>query len=65
MQKYRAVLSKFQMYFNGIEVSTITAENILAFMSRFSDGTKQRTKRLASNLPGTFPESVQGSYWSC
>jgi len=50
LRNYEFILSNFQNHFGDIELSTITSEDILAFMSKVSDGTKQNTKKLRLTL---------------
>ena len=47
-------LGNFQNHFGEIELSTITSEDILAFMSTVTDGTKQNTKKLRFTLLSAF-----------
>lgn len=54
LRNYEFVLSKFQNHFNDIELSSITSEDILVFMSTVSDGTKQNTKKLRLTLLSAF-----------
>ncbi len=61
LRNYESVLGKFQNYFRDIELSSITPENILAFMSRLSDGTKQSTKKLRFSLLAAFFNFIKDS----
>jgi len=40
LRNYEFILTNFENHFNDIELSSITSEDILAFMSTVSDGTK-------------------------
>ena len=39
LRNYEFILGNFQYHFGDIDLSTITSEDILAFMSTVSDGT--------------------------
>ena len=39
LRNYEFILRKFQDHFTDIELSSITSDGILAFMSKASDGT--------------------------
>jgi hypothetical protein len=41
LRNYESILDNFYSHFGDIELSSITSEDILAFMSRVTDGTKQ------------------------
>ena len=61
LRNYESLLGKFQDLFRDIELSSITPEGILAFMSRVSDGTKQSTKKLRFSLLASFFSFVKNS----
>lgn len=61
MRNYEFILSKFQNYFGDIELSSITSEDILTFMSEVSDGTKQNTKKLRFTLLAAFFNFIKNS----
>jgi len=61
LHNYEAVLSKFQIYFSDIELSSITSDNILDFMSQFSAGAKQSTKKLRFTLLAAFFNFIRDS----
>ena len=61
LRNYEFILSNFQYYFGDIELSSITSEDILAFMSTVSDGTKQNTKKLRFTLLSAFFNFVKNS----
>ncbi len=46
LRNYEFILDNFQNHFGDIELSSITSEGILAFMSEVSYGKKQNTKKL-------------------
>ncbi|MGD2185795.1 MAG: site-specific integrase, partial [Desulfobacterales bacterium] len=54
-------MDNFQNHFGDIELSTVTSEDILAFMSTVSDGTKQNTKKLRFTLLSAFFNFVKNS----
>ena len=61
MRNYEFILNNFQDHFGDIELSRITSEDILAFMSSVSDGTKQNTKKLRFTLLSAFLNFVKTS----
>jgi hypothetical protein len=54
-------LDNFQNHFGDVELSSITSEDILAFMSKVSDGTKQNTKKLRFTLLSAFFNFIKNS----
>jgi integrase/recombinase XerD len=61
LRNYEFILSKFHSHFNDIELSSITSEDILTFMSTVSDGTKQNTKKLRFTLLAVFFNFIKNS----
>jgi site-specific recombinase XerD len=61
LQNYEFVPSNFQNHFEDIELTSITSEDILAFMSKVSDGTKQNTKKLRFTLLSAFFNFIKDS----
>ncbi len=61
MSNYEFILNRFQKHFGDIELSTITSEDILAFMSTITDGTKQNTKKLRFTLLSAFFNYLKNS----
>jgi len=61
LRNYEFILGNFQSHFGDIDLSTITSEDILAFMSTVTDGTKQNTKKLRFTLLSTFFNFVKNS----
>jgi integrase/recombinase XerD len=61
LRNYEFILSNFQNHFDDIELSSITSEDILDFMSMVSDGTKQNTKKLRFTLLSAFFNFVKNS----
>jgi len=61
LRNYEFILSSFQTYFGDIELSAVTSEDILAFMSTITDGTKQNTKKLRFTLLSAFFNFVKNS----
>jgi len=62
LKNYEFILSKFQHHFGEIELSSIISEDILTFMSKVSDGTKQNTKKLRFTLLSAFFNFVKNSF---
>jgi len=61
LRNYEYILRKFQDHFNDIELSSITSDGVLAFMSTISDGTKQNTKKLRFTLLASFFNYIHNS----
>jgi integrase/recombinase XerD len=61
VRNYEFILGNFQNHFGDIELSTVTSEDILAFMSTITDGTKQNTKKLRFTLLSAFFNFVKNS----
>jgi site-specific recombinase XerD len=61
LKNYEFILSKFQHHFGEIELSSIISEDILTFMSKVSDGTKQNTKKLRFTLLSAFFNFIKTS----
>jgi integrase len=61
LRNYEFILGKFQNHFGDIELSIISSEDILDFMSTVSDGTKQNTKKLRFTLLAAFFNFVRNS----
>ena len=61
LRNYEFILSNFQNYFGDIELSSITSEDILGFMSKVSDWTKQNTKKLRFTLLSAFFNFIKNS----
>jgi len=61
LRNYEFILNNFQQHFGDIELSTVTSEDILAFMSTITDGTKQNTKKLRFTLLSAFFNFVKNS----
>jgi len=61
LRNYEFILGNFQNHFGDIELSTISSEDILAFMSTITDGTKQNTKKLRFTLLSAFFNFVKNS----
>ncbi|MGD8975351.1 MAG: hypothetical protein PVJ56_18790 [Desulfobacterales bacterium] len=63
MRNYEFILDNFQNHFEDIELSSITSEDILTFMSKVSDGTKQNTKKLRFTLLSAFFNFIKNSVY--
>ena len=61
LRNYEFILNNFQHHFGDIDLSAITSEDILVFMSKVSDGTKQNTKKLRFSLLSAFFNFVKNS----
>lgn len=61
LRNYEFILGKFQNHFNDIELSAITPDGILSFMSTVSDGTKPNTKKLRFTLLSAFFNYIKNS----
>jgi len=61
LRNYEFILSNFQNHFGDVELSSITSEDILVFMSEVSDGTKQSTKKLRFTLIAAFFNFIKNS----
>jgi integrase/recombinase XerD len=61
LRNYEFVLDNFQKHFGDKDLSLITSENILDFMSKFSDGAKQNTKKLRFTLLSAFFNFIKNS----
>jgi integrase len=61
LRNYEFILDKFQNHFSDIELSAVSSEDILTFMSTVTDGTKQNTKNLRFTLISAFFNFVKGS----
>jgi integrase/recombinase XerD len=51
---YEFILNRFQKHFGDIDLSSITSDDILEFMTKISGKTKQNTKRLRFTLLAAF-----------
>jgi integrase/recombinase XerD len=61
LRNYEFVLDNFQKHFGEKDLSSITSEDILDFMSKISDGAKQNTKKLRFTLLSAFFNFVKNS----
>jgi len=61
LRNYEFILGHFQHHFGDIELSAVTSEDILDFMSTITDGTKQNTKKLRFTLLSAFFNFVKNS----
>ena len=58
---YEFILSRFQKHFDDIDLSSITSDDILEFMTTISGNTKQNTKRLRFTLLLAFFNFIKNS----
>jgi len=61
IRNYELILSRFCSQFGEREVESITNEEILTFLTRFTEGTKQSTKRLRYSLLSAFFNFIKSS----
>ena len=54
MKNYGVLLAKFNAEFGDRELDTITPEEVLSFLTPFTEGTKQSTKRLRYAILSSF-----------
>jgi len=54
LKNYDFVLTRFEDHFGNIDLNSITTDNILAFLLKISEGTKQSTKKLRYSLLSAF-----------
>ncbi len=59
---YEFILSRFQKHFGDVELSSITSDDILDFMTKISGNTKQNTKRLRFTSLGSIFQFFQEFY---
>lgn len=55
------ILNRFELHFGNIELSSITADTILPFLSQISEGAKQSTKKLRYSLLSAFFNFIRNS----
>jgi integrase len=61
VRNYELVLSKLSGQFGDRELGTITPDEILTFLTQFTQGTKQSTKRLRYSLLSAFFNFIKNS----
>ncbi len=61
MRNYEFILGSFHKHFGEIDLSVISSEDILGFMSTITDGTSQNTKKLRFTLLSAFFNFVKNS----
>jgi integrase/recombinase XerD len=62
LKNYKFVLTKFENYFGNIELTSITIDSILPFLTKISGGAKQSTKKLRYSLLSAFFNFIKTSY---
>ena len=62
LKNYEFVLTRFENYFGNIELTSITSDNILPFLAKISEGSKQSTKKLRFSLVSAFFNFIKTSY---
>lgn len=61
MRNYETILTRFCDQFSERDVASITQESVLAFLTEFTDGNKQSTKRLRYSLLSSFFNFIKNS----
>jgi integrase/recombinase XerD len=61
IRNYELVLTRFCDQFGDRELASLTTDEILAFLTQFTEGTKQSTKRLRYSLLSAFFNFIKGS----
>jgi len=61
LRTYELILSKFCEQYGEREVESITTETILVFLTEFTEGNKQSTKRLRYSLLSGFFNFIKNS----
>jgi integrase/recombinase XerD len=54
LRNYKSLLNNFINHFGNIEIIAITTDEVLAFLNKITEGTKQSTKRLRYSLLSAF-----------
>jgi site-specific recombinase XerD len=62
LKNYEFVLTRFENYFGNIELTSITTDGILPFLTKISEGAKQSTKKLRYALISAFFNFIKTSY---
>ena len=62
VKNYKFVLTRFENYFGNIELTSITTDGILPFLTKISEGAKQSTKKLRYALISAFFNFIKTSY---
>jgi integrase/recombinase XerD len=61
LKNYDFVLSRFEDHFGNVELNSLTTDNILAFLLKISEGSKQSTKKLRYSLLSAFFNFIKTS----
>ena len=62
LKNYKFVLTRFENYFGNIELTSITTDGILPFLTKISEGAKQSTKKLRYSLLSAFFNFIKTSF---
>ena len=62
LRNYKSLLNNFINYIGNIELIAITADDVLTFLNKITDGTKQSTKRLRYSLLSAFFNFIKNSF---
>jgi integrase/recombinase XerD len=61
IRNYELLLPRFCDQFGDRELESISSEEVLSFLTRFTEGTKQSTKRLRYSLLSAFFNFIRNS----
>ena len=61
IRNYKLLLPRFCDQFGDRELESITSEEVLSFLTRFTEGTQQSTKRLRYSLLSAFFNFIRNS----
>jgi integrase len=62
LKNYQLLLSSFSEIFDDRKLDTLRSEEILTFLTQFTEGTKQSTKRLRYSLLSSFFNFIKNSF---
>ena len=62
LKNYKFVLTKFENCLGNIELTAITTDHILVFLTQVSEGAKQSTKKLRYSLLSAFFNFIKDSF---
>lgn len=61
LNNYQVLISSFCENFGYKELDSLTSEEVFTFLTEFTEGTKQSTKRLRYSLLSSFFNSIKNS----
>ncbi|MDA8134684.1 MAG: phage integrase N-terminal SAM-like domain-containing protein [Desulfobacteraceae bacterium] len=62
MKNYQLFLTGFKKLYGDSEISKITSEDVMTFLTKVADGQKQSTKKLKFSLLRSFFNFIKGSF---